>query len=424
MALRPFPTNRNYEESIRGLRLLHELELAGTDQSEDADALRARLERPWLSLPEVQKKRLEGLSEDLYSIGGEIAERLPPNPQSQRSLVSALESAHAGDWDKALEMLRGCRQYLDPDVLSYLRGTIWFGAGDSATAALFFGHAAKLAPSDGTFVRLHLHSLWKSDRAAAAARAAEILAEGSNLSPAVIAAVADIRLMATRNMSDEEARSARMQLVDLLEPAIARAQREDREELLVYQSLAGSLGFCFDHLGDDASALRWFDLGVEADPTSHTLLTARGILRYGKDSTAAVRDFEQAIAAGSNVVWPYYFIAHYSLMSGRFDDCQRMCDRALSFPGSDAVSANLHEWLAISRAELGFSAGNVRAEFEAAVRLQPENDRIRRNFRSFNDSQGDHPPFPRDWETPKELEVQAIGRAGADPPWPSELLAA
>jgi hypothetical protein len=73
---------------------------------------------------------------------------------------------------------------------------------------------------------------------------------------------------------------------------------------------------------------------------------------------------------------------------------------------------------------LGFPAENVRAEFEEAIRLDPENDRIRRNFRVFDDRQANSSPLPREWETPKELEMQALGRASADPPQPSELLAA
>ena len=360
MALRPFPTNRNYEESIRGLRLLHEMELAGTDQSEEADALRDRLERPWNSLPDVQRKRLEGLSEDLYSIWGAIAERLPPNPRSQRNLVSALEATHAGDWDKALELLRGCRQYLDPDVLSYLRGTIWFGAGDSATAALFFGHAAKLDPLDGTFVRLHLHALgWKSDRAAAAARAAEILCGREAIFRLrSYAAVADIRLMATRDMSDgrgEIHSNATCRFVRTFAIARLRGETIERNCWSTNRSRE-SLGFCFDHLGDDASALRWFDLGIEADPQRAT----RYLLPVGFYVTARIRtppcaDFEQAIASGSNIVWPFYFIAHYSLMSGRFWKTVSRNVRSRSLH-SQARTRSLcaiicMKWLAISRAE-------------------------------------------------------------------------
>ena len=38
--------------------------------------------------------------------------------------------------------------YIDPFLVSYLRGTIWLEAGDPATAALCFQHAHKLNPGN------------------------------------------------------------------------------------------------------------------------------------------------------------------------------------------------------------------------------------------------------------------------------------
>src|SRR5437879_6244343 len=64
----PFSTSPDYLESIRGLHRLHELALAGHDEGPEADEVRDRLERPWHSLSDIERQRINGLSEDLHSI--------------------------------------------------------------------------------------------------------------------------------------------------------------------------------------------------------------------------------------------------------------------------------------------------------------------------------------------------------------------
>src|SRR5438128_1578419 len=137
MAKHPFSTNPSYMQSIRGLHRLHELFVAGKSEDPDADAVRDSLERPWNCLSEAEQNRITGLSEDLYSIGEPPGEVLPMNPLVQRKLVEAYEARQAGKWDRALELLRRWGRYLEPPLLSYLRGSIWDEAGDHATAVLF-----------------------------------------------------------------------------------------------------------------------------------------------------------------------------------------------------------------------------------------------------------------------------------------------
>jgi hypothetical protein len=80
-------------------------------------------------------------------------------------------------------------------------------------------------------------------------------------------------------------------------------------------------------------------------------------------------------------------------------------------PASDTVKGNLYEWLAIARSELGFPSSQVRAAFEEAIRLEPANDRIRRNFRAFEESLAQQPVLPKNWEKPTESLVQKFGHA-------------
>jgi hypothetical protein len=143
MARQPFPTSVPYLQSLEGLHRLHALAVAGEDDSPEADEVRDGLEVHWRGLSDAERKRLTGLSEDLYSISSKPDLILPMSPEAQRRLVLALEARRKGEWDEALEVLRQTRPYLEPAVLSYLRGSIWQAAGDDATAALFLRHASE-----------------------------------------------------------------------------------------------------------------------------------------------------------------------------------------------------------------------------------------------------------------------------------------
>jgi hypothetical protein len=148
VSTRQFSESPDYLEAVRGLHRLHALTVAGKDEEPEADLVRASLEGLWQRLSDAQKKRIAGLSEDLYSISEPPAEAQPMNPQAQKKLVEALDARQAGEWDKALNLPRCWDKYLEPALLSYLRGTIWMQAGDYSTAALFFQHAAEREPDN------------------------------------------------------------------------------------------------------------------------------------------------------------------------------------------------------------------------------------------------------------------------------------
>jgi hypothetical protein len=143
MVRQPFTTSDRYLQSIQGLHRLHALAVAGEDDSPEAEAIRDGLEVPWRGLSDAERKRLTGLSEDLYSISSQPDLLLPMDSEVQHKLVAALEARRNGEWDEALEVLRQLTRYLEPAVLSYLRGSVWLAAGDDATAALFLRHASE-----------------------------------------------------------------------------------------------------------------------------------------------------------------------------------------------------------------------------------------------------------------------------------------
>lgn len=413
MAKRAFSKSPHYVQSVQGLHRLHALVVANQDETPEADAVRDSLDQPWYLLSEVEKERITGLSEDLYSLSDPPKPPLAMNPQAQTKLMEADESRQAGEWDQALGLLRRWGRYVDPALLSYLRGGIWFQAGDYATAALFFEHAAKLEPANGSYASLHLHSLEKSVPTTALERAQEILASDETHPPAAVVMAGEIRFESTRGMADVDARPIVQELVEVLERLLDRSQNTATAGASSFGSThvmtLTLLGYSYSRLGDSRAALRYYNAGLKADPENTVLLIARGIRRYGVDQ-GAKDDFEQAIRHGSNVVAPYFYLAHYYLVTNRFEECRKMSERALEFAPPEEVRAYLQEWLAISKDELGFPKEQVRAAFEAAIRLAPDNERIRQNFEVFEQAPARPSISPRNWSKPKDSAVQALGQ--------------
>ncbi|HLN26346.1 MAG TPA: hypothetical protein VK395_01225 [Gemmataceae bacterium] len=410
MAPKPLTMNPNYLAMVRGTRELHQLLAAGKDDAPEADALRDATDGPWEALSEIERSRVRNLSEDLYALVEPPSAAQPMNPQAQAKLGEAFEAKQRGEWDRALDLLRRWRAYIDPALVSYLRGSIWLEAGDPATAALFYDHACKLQPDNENYLAMFLDALNRADRTAARKRAEEILQEYSNYSPVVVARAADITLMSALSASETQA----LRTFELLEPILKSTltkfeQQElsniDRSYFVLTLAL---LGFGYQFRGNSQAALEYYSRGLQLEPYNDALLVDRGTLLYGT-STRAVTDLEMAIRVGSRLVWPYVFLAHHNLANGQFEECRKLCEQALSMNGSAAVMSEVSEWMAIAQAELGFPADLVRATFDNAIRLDPSNERAKRNLAAFEAA--NKPISVKIWETRTAGALRTSGLA-------------
>ncbi len=146
---KPFPISPNFQEVVRALLRMHKFTLDGKDESEEADLLRESMSGRWESLSQAERERVTGLSKDLYDISDHaVRPAAPMNAQAQGKLNEVYEARERGEWDRALELLRLCKDYIPAALVSYLRGTIWSAAGNTATAIVFFEHASQLDSKD------------------------------------------------------------------------------------------------------------------------------------------------------------------------------------------------------------------------------------------------------------------------------------
>ena len=169
------------------------------------------------------------------------------------------------------------------------------------------------------------------------------------------------------------------------------------------------LASCYEHIGDTRRAYEYYSRAIQHDPASDALLTARGQLFYGTGLQSAA-DFEQAVQLGSQLVWPYFFLAHYYLANNRFEEARSICERGLHKESSMRVRSELHEFLAIAQAGLDYPDDVIRRSFESAIRLDPSNDRAIRNLDRFETALSSRAPRPREWERASESSLRRFGQ--------------
>ena len=166
MPAKPVTLNPNYLAMVRGTRELHQLIAAGEDDTPKADAIRDATDGPWETLSEVERNRIRYLSEDLFSLVEPSPTPQPMTPEAQAHFNQAIEAKQWGEGDRRIDLLRQWCAYIDPALVSYLRGSIWLEAGDPATAALFFEHACKNQPNNENYQTMYLQALNLADPAA------------------------------------------------------------------------------------------------------------------------------------------------------------------------------------------------------------------------------------------------------------------
>jgi tetratricopeptide (TPR) repeat protein len=410
MIPQPLPQSPAYQEVVRGLVRMHKYTVDGQDECEEADELRESMGEPWGRLSSTERDRVAGLSKDLYTVSDPPSPGPEPmNPQAQARLTEAFEARGRGEWDRALELLRRWGKYLEPPLLSYLRGRIWEDAGDRPVSVLFFDHACRLAPQDENFQAARLNVLKWTDFARAMAIAEPVLNESQKHIPNLVIQAAEVLHAVAVRMPQESAAPIYRRLIGVLMPLLSRSRDEEGLEHPTQLSMIYLLLAIFHRwLGQIPQAYDYYSRAIQLEPWNDALFISRGIIAYGTNPLA-VSDFERAIRLKSQFVWPYYFMAHYYVSNGRMEECRQMCERALGMSSSPRLRSELCEFRAIALAGLDYPEAIVRQAFEEAIRTDPSNERAARNLQRYLDALAAPPPRAVDWDRPSDSDVRTSG---------------
>jgi hypothetical protein len=161
---------------VRLLSQLHELIREGNDETPEGEALRDRMDAPGCRLSPAEVASVNSISADFYSLATPPnGPALPQTAEAQADLKAALQAQDRKDFNTALELLRKRGDFIDPAVLSYVRGSIWGEAGEDRIAIQFFRRAARLEPSNANYNHMALHYRSGADVEAARVEARHML---------------------------------------------------------------------------------------------------------------------------------------------------------------------------------------------------------------------------------------------------------
>jgi tetratricopeptide (TPR) repeat protein len=391
---------------------MHKYTVDGQEESEEADALRESMEEPWGRLSAVERERVAGLSKDLYSVSGPPPSQAPEptNPQAQSKVGEAYEARERGEWDRALELLRRWGKFVPPPLLSYLRARIWEDAGDKMVAVVFFVHACRLDPQNENFRAMYLNALKWTDSTRARAIAGPILDESEKHIPNLVIQAAEVFYGEATSVSEHDAAPIYRRLIGILTPLLSRTKDDEGLEHPTQVSMIlRLLATCHRWLGETREAYDYYSRAIILEPWNDALFTARGMIVYGTNPSA-ISDFEQAIKLNSPMVWPYFYMAHHLLSQNRFEECRRMCERALGKPAPERVQSELCEFLGIALTHLGYPPPVIQRAFENAIRADPSNERARQNLQRFLDALATKPQRPIHWDQPSENYIRSSGQ--------------
>lgn len=144
MTLQRFFDNQHFRAYVRLLHQLHQMIRAGTDETEEGEALRDRMDGPANYLSQEEIDCLNTISADFYTLSDPPWQIQLGPLLAHEELKEVLEARDARDFVKALDLLRKNQAYLDAASASSLRGSIWSQAGENEIAKDFFRRAKEL----------------------------------------------------------------------------------------------------------------------------------------------------------------------------------------------------------------------------------------------------------------------------------------
>lgn len=163
---RRFWNNQHFEQYESLLRRLHPLMAAGEGDTDEADAVRDEMDKPWRELSREEIARLDGLSADLYMLeGDEVAEPCHADDRTPERLRAELKAARdRGDWETVLALLRKGPTFIAADQIAFLRARAYEALGHLEASRLFMEHAAELNPCESLYKSQLIEQLSRLER--------------------------------------------------------------------------------------------------------------------------------------------------------------------------------------------------------------------------------------------------------------------
>jgi tetratricopeptide (TPR) repeat protein len=296
-----------------------------------------------------------------------------------------------GDRDaaqKAIDLLIAHPYLLPRERMAHWRARCCNVLGLSRSATLFYRDAWLFDPDDLYSLVPYLDSLCKEERYAEAWKVVEgQLANRPSVQSSIYAIlVAHRQLSAAKDIDREQLLTTLSNHFDRALESYRAIPNDKRMRLALLMDWGASLT---SDIYRELKALDRYqeivDRWIDALPDSASARVVRGIATYPGESSR--KDLYEAIRLKSSEPWPYYLLAQEALLSGDFQECDRLCSQALKRNRRLDIRANLLSWQAFSRWELGLSPSReIRRLFAEARKLKPDDPLIANYARAFEEN--------------------------------------
>jgi tetratricopeptide (TPR) repeat protein len=267
--------------------------------------------------------------------------------------------------------------------------------GEAKTALLFFDHAARLAPENEEYQAAALGAFCEAHPDNGKIKIEKILDDPQSYPAAVIVRACEIRFQETLELGDERRNlTIYKQIVHALHIAIMWMQKGPRQKLIseaqpIYSVVCSLLATCCRNLGMIDPAFHYYTTAIGLDPLNPPLLIARGAVLYGQSGFVtefAIQDFMRAIRIGTDIGIPYYFLAHYYLLTGQYKRTLQAVVEGLGKEGGKRLKSEMMEYRAIALAALSFNTHATTEAFQEALKIDETNYRAKTNLEVYENT--------------------------------------
>ena len=364
------------------LKAIHDLNARDMLDSPEAELTRDKMDAAWRGLNETERAMLRGLSADLYSLTGEEIATDSAFVNEATLMKAAQREYETKDWISLLQTLRALSNKFPPAVVAYMRGRCWREIGRPDPALWFFELAHRLDPSQPNYELLVLDTMFRSSHRPLAIERARALLDDATARPHTVFGAAKIVSEIAARLPSEEASDLYKRVTRSLQAALNRVENSPTSSVVPSLRLAAhlNLAIAFERQGEPEAARRAFDQAVAAFPGRDEIIIARAMFLLGRQPELAIQELRELVQRNTSSVYPYFFLAHHSLVNERFEQCIEFSERVSRMASDNLMRAHALEWTAIANHELGGSLDATMELLRQAIYLAPFNKDIFHNY--------------------------------------------
>ena len=374
-------------EFYRLLMALDDLDVAGLNDSDEADDIRDRMDGPWYAMTEVEANIMSELSASLNDLRPGRPKFEPMDEATlaayRSEMAAAREAGRNGRPDVASAALRRTHPAgvgITPGMIRYMQGYLWLDYGLPEAAVRLFLAAER---EDPRFTMFAMNLLRRLGRDSEAVARAERLCRDAGDDPEALYFAGAVLFEAARRARSSPDESMTRRAVESLRRALNLVESDRGHEVKqprIIAAIASLLACCLEALKDYPAAVKVCERALKLVPNDAEAWASYGTALAGSGrrfAAQAAAAFQRAIELGTQAsdayVW-YAWLVVENQPAEAVEAVNKAFERILDLP--DKVAAALYHLRGIGLARLGRPLVRVIEDYDRALGHDPDNDQI------------------------------------------------